>query len=358
MKDMEMTTMLLKWTRALSREGFTTTNLYFSELHKSSYYVKQILRPHYIAIITNYDSINEFSLATSTFDMSYPIWLVIFFYEGHGLDYCHSPPGNIFHLTFNTEMLVRCGTENTLSEWYSLDTNQTDIDYLATWNSDEGFVQRVSGSLYERRNNLRGSIIRVVTVKESQFINLNEDNELDGIFGILFKELSVALNFSYIISEVSGHGSWNKQENSWNEALNKIISGHADISLADFSMTSVRMNNFDFSLPIIIGENNLFFREPEKFTIKWSSYFRSSKDPQAKEIMKLMIEKENLPINLIDGFRKICDNHKLTLYSYYDMKRDIYFKMPCNVNYIKTGILENLAFILSKNYPFTGVINA
>ncbi|KAI4493411.1 hypothetical protein M0804_001587 [Polistes exclamans] len=482
-KKMEMTTMLSKWTRALSREGFSTTNLYFSELHRSSYYMGRILRPHYIAIISNHNAINEFSLVTSTFNMSYPVWLVIFFYEGHGLDYCHNPPGNIFHLRFNSEMLVRCGTENILREWYSLDTNQTDIDYLGTWNSDEGIVQKVSGSLYERRKDLKCSIIRVILVKESPFANLNEDNELDGIFGILFEELSAALNFSYIISEIDRYGNLSETENSWTRALNEIVSGRADISLADFSLTSDRLGQFDFSLPIILGENNLYFREPENFTIKWSSYFRifsyfiwisiigiliaasillvflkinngndrkigllfsdtffeilgifcqqgltdfpdsyslriayfsifilavvlsaaysailicfltsttrtlpfrslqafaddgtyriscfrdstkyhsfaSSENPLAKKIMKLMVEEEKLPINLMDGFREICDNHKLAIYTYYDVKRDMFVKIPCNVNYVKTGLLENLAFILSKDYPFTDVINA
>ncbi|XP_043487213.1 glutamate receptor 3-like isoform X3 [Polistes fuscatus] len=395
----------------------------------------------------------------------------------------HNQFTNLIKFLFNSEMLVRCGTENILREWYSLDTNRTDIDYFATWNSDEGIVQKVSGSLYERRKDLQGSIIRVILVKESCFANLNEDNELDGIFGILFKELSAALNFSYIVSEIDGYGIWNKNENSWSKALNEIVSGRADISLADFSLTSDRLNHFDFSLPIILGENNLYFREPEAFLIKWSSYFRifsyfiwisiigiliaasillvflkikngndrkirlllsdtfievlgifcqqgladfpdsyslriayfsifilavvlsaaysailicfltstihtvpfrslqafaddgtykisffrdstkyhsfaSSENPLAKKIMKLMIEREKLPINLMDGFREICDNHKLTIYTYYDMKRDMFIKMPCNVNYIKTGMLENLAFTLSKDYPFTDVINA
>ncbi|KAL2749286.1 glutamate receptor 2-like [Vespula maculifrons] len=60
-------------------------------------------------MIYNYKAIKEFSLATSIFDKSSAIWLVIFLYKGHGTNYCLSPP----------EMLVRCGKENMLREWYS-----------------------------------------------------------------------------------------------------------------------------------------------------------------------------------------------------------------------------------------------
>ncbi|XP_035742758.1 uncharacterized protein LOC118450870 [Vespa mandarinia] len=117
-KEMEMTTIIFKWRRALSREGIASTNLHFSQLHKSSYYVKQIVRPYYIAVIFNNNAINAFSLATTTFDMSSAMWLVIFIYKEHDFDYCHNPPGNIFHLKFDSEMLVRCGTENILWECY------------------------------------------------------------------------------------------------------------------------------------------------------------------------------------------------------------------------------------------------
>ncbi|XP_047368005.1 uncharacterized protein LOC124956346 [Vespa velutina] len=41
-KEMEMTTMMFKWRRALSREGIASTNLHFSQLHETSYYVKEI----------------------------------------------------------------------------------------------------------------------------------------------------------------------------------------------------------------------------------------------------------------------------------------------------------------------------
>lgn len=166
-----MKTMIFKWTRALSREGFTSTSLYFSQLHESSYYVGRIVRPYYIAVISNYEAINEFSLATSTFDMSFAVWLVLFVYKGDGSDYCHNPPGNIFHLRFNSKMLIRCGTENILREWYSIGKNRTEIDDLGTWSTDNGLTKIASGSLHERRYNLQGLTMRAVIVKVKYYVS-------------------------------------------------------------------------------------------------------------------------------------------------------------------------------------------
>lgn len=160
---------MVKWTRVLSREGITTTSFYFSEMKKSSYHVNRMVRPNYIAIISNENDVKQFSIGTSKFNMSYGTWLVLFLpYEGHNNpDYCHGPPGNIFHLRFDTEMLVRCDTENILREWYSIDVdkNRTEIDDFATWTIEDGIKKIALDSLYERRNDLKGYLMRAVLVK-------------------------------------------------------------------------------------------------------------------------------------------------------------------------------------------------
>ncbi|XP_043669929.1 probable glutamate receptor [Vespula pensylvanica] len=480
---MEMTTMIFKWTRALSREGYMTSNLYFSELHESSYYVKRIVRPHYIALISNYEAINEFSLATNTFDMSFSAWLVLFIYKGHGFDYCHNPPGNIFHLRFDSEMLVRCGMENILREWYSINSNRTEIDDVATWSLDKRITKLVPDSLYERRYNLQGLIMRAVVVKDSSFINVKEDGQLDGTFGKILTELSVALNFSFdIVSKVAENGRLNTKDNTWSGAIGELYAGRADISITDFSMTSARLNAIDFTLPLVISKKCLYIKEPQLFAIKWSSYllafsnsiwiaiscvlivvpilliflktknessrnvghalfdnfldiwgifcqqglpdfphrsslriayfsifllgvvlsaaysaalisfltsviqtlpfhslenfvedgtyqflvfsgsadydtFTNGKDPLAKKLKKLMPEEKKLPITMVEGFEIICKNPKLALYTSEARKESINHKIPCNVVPVDAERLESLAIILSKQNPFTAVIN-
>ncbi|XP_015190973.1 PREDICTED: glutamate receptor ionotropic, delta-1-like [Polistes dominula] len=270
-----MTTMIFKWTRALSREGFTTTNFYFSDMHKSTYYVKRIARPHYIAIISNYSDINEFSLATSTFDMSYGAWLVIFIYNGYGSDYCHNPPGNIFHLKYNTEMLVRCGKENILREWYSINSNRTEIIDIAKWNLKDGITDKISNSHYgEIKSNLQGLTIKAVVVKDNKFVTINKDGQLDGVVGKIMRELCSSLNFTFdIVSEVPNNGIWNPKFNNCSGAIDELCSKRADIAFSDFTMTSLRLNVIDFTIPLLVSKNCLFIKKPKRFFIKWSSYF-------------------------------------------------------------------------------------
>nr|XP_050865880.1 glutamate receptor-like isoform X1 [Vespula vulgaris] len=481
--EMEVTTIMFKWRRAFSWEGTVTGNLYFSQLYKSSYYFKQIIRPYYIAVISNYNAINEFSLATSTFDMSSAVWIVVFIYKEHGPDYCHNPPGNIFHLRFNSEMLVRCGTENILREWYSIDTNQIEMMNVATWSLKKGITKMVPNFLYERRHNLQGLIMKAVIVKTSIFSSINKDGELDGIFGRILRELCVTLNFSFdIVSQVKAYGRWNSREKTWSGAIAELYYGRADISLSDFSMTNDRLNAVDFTIPLMTSKNILVIREPENLAVQWSSHFliftfsvwialfgvliassiflvllkiksgsdnkigyllidnlleiwgifcqqrlpdfspksslrivyfslclsiivfwaaysaalisfltsvnhvfpfdslegfaadgtyqlavvhgtayydkfANSGDPLAKEVMKLMLEEEKLPRTETEGFKRICKNGRLAMYTYDEIRKRVNYKILCKLIRIDAGHVNNFALILSKNNPFTDVIN-
>ncbi|KAL2749305.1 putative glutamate receptor isoform X1 [Vespula maculifrons] len=263
---MEMTTMMFKWRTTFSREGIASTNLHFSQLQESSFYLKQIIRPYYIALISNFNAINEFSLATSTFDMSSAVWLVIFIYEENSTDYCHNPP----------EMLVRCGTENILREWYSIDTDQIEINDIATWSLEKGISKIITDSLYERRHNLHGLIMKAVIVKDSPFLNVRKSGQLDGIFSEILREICITLNFSFnIVSEVEEYGRWNPKQKIWTGAIAELYAGHVDIALSGFTITSARLNAVDFTHPVFKTKNFLVIREPEKFGIKWSSYFQT-----------------------------------------------------------------------------------
>nr|KAF7425196.1 hypothetical protein H0235_007634 [Vespula pensylvanica] len=452
------------------------------KLQESLYYVRQT-RPHYIAVLSSYKAINEFSLATNNFDMSFATWLVIFAYKGHGSDYCYNPPGNIFHLKFNTNMLVRCGRENILREWYSIDSNRTEINDFATWSSEKGIIKMVPDSLYDRRYNLQGLTMKAVIVQDSPFININKEGEIDGVFGRILRELCVTLNFTFnIVSEVEEYGSWNPKEKTWSGAVGELYAGRADISISDFSITSARFNAVDFTFPLLISRNCLYIQEPHIFAIQWSSYFlafshsvwiamfgisifvmisliffkiknrtdrnigyllsdnileiwgilcqqglpdfperlslripyisiffmasvllaaysaafisflttgihtlpfrsletfvedgtyqlavfrgtadyevfTNSKNPLAKEMIKMMIKEEELPLTLLEGFQKICENRKLASYTYCRMKKSLSPEIPCKVIAINAGPADSLSMILSKHNPFTGVIN-
>ncbi|XP_047350148.1 uncharacterized protein LOC124949314 [Vespa velutina] len=73
--------------------------------------------------------------------------------------------------------------------------------------------------------------------------------------------------------------------------------------------------------------------------------------------MKLMLEEEKLTPNVVEGFRRVCNNRKLAIYTSEEVQKIAYLKIPCNLASIDTGRVESVAMILSKNNPFTKVIN-
>ncbi|XP_043682406.1 glutamate receptor ionotropic, delta-1-like isoform X3 [Vespula pensylvanica] len=380
-------------------------------------------------------------------------------------------------------MLVRCGTENIIREWYSIDTNQIEIKDVATWSLEKGITKMVSDFLYERRSNLQGLIMRAVIVKDSPYIIKNKNGEIDGMFGKILRELCDTLNFSFnIVSEVKEYGRWNPDEKTWSGGMAELYTGRADISISDFMINNDRLNVIDYTIPLLTSKNILVIRQPENLTIQWSSHFltftlsvwiavlgvliissiflvllkiksgsdnkigyllidnlleiwgifcqqglpnfpkksslrivyfsiflsiivfwaaysaalisfltsvnyvlpfdslegfvadgtyqlaiprgtayydrfANSKHPFARKIMKLMLKDEELPISEYEGFKKICKNRKLALYTTDQINNIENLKIPCNVVAIETGYISNFAMILSKYNPFTDVIN-
>ena len=157
------------WSRLLHREQIATLSCTFKDIHALKR--NSILRPLVIVFLPGPEAVSEFSRYSKSLKMSLFAWFVIFVTESINKK-CYNPSGNPFHLLFDTEMLVMCYGDPILREWYSVDGNNTDIFDLVKW-----YPERQKGSstavlslltnlsLYERRNDLRGKVLRAVTVK-------------------------------------------------------------------------------------------------------------------------------------------------------------------------------------------------
>lgn len=99
--------------------------------------------------------------------MSFPVWIVLFLYESGNSthDYCHDPIGNPFNLAFDTQMLVICDDDEILREWYSVKGDTIKVFNLAKWEDNKGFIPSTKLSLYERKKDMEGVVLRAVTVK-------------------------------------------------------------------------------------------------------------------------------------------------------------------------------------------------
>ncbi|XP_024877806.1 uncharacterized protein LOC112458416, partial [Temnothorax curvispinosus] len=78
------------------------------------------------------------------------------------------------------------------------------------------------------------------------------------------------------------------------------------------------------------------------------------KDPVFLQMYELLEEKY-LPLSTTKGFEKLCERNKLALYA-----AEVYEELniiPCKVVYIETGRIVNLAITLTKENPYTGLMN-
>lgn len=171
--DFNMTMLLHAWSRDLLRQRIMTATITFTDL-MSEYneYQRTIARPLFVVLLDTGETINEFIEVTRNVKpISFPAWLIVFLQRpGKPLEnYCQYPASNIFNVDFNTLMLVMCYDHPSLMEWYAIRDNRTRMFELATWAADGGLSFRTWKSLYARRSDMFGDIIRVASVKVSCF---------------------------------------------------------------------------------------------------------------------------------------------------------------------------------------------
>ncbi|XP_076383585.1 uncharacterized protein LOC117217832 isoform X9 [Megalopta genalis] len=180
--DMNETTVTQIWTRSFSRSGILTVIVGFSDLaQETKKYEGCEVRPLYVVLLSTKKTLNEFATATGRIDISFPVWFVMFLpHQGDPLKSdCRSPTGNLFNLSFDTEMLVLCYDQPSLREWYSFRDNRTTVSNLAVWKPGQGLWPVTNGSLYARRNNLRKEIMRIAYVEVATIERQRRDQQAE-----------------------------------------------------------------------------------------------------------------------------------------------------------------------------------
>ncbi|XP_076760313.1 glutamate receptor ionotropic, kainate 2 [Xylocopa sonorina] len=277
--DLEIRHLLFTWTQLLQREGIATIttsikniNVLMERSHS--------LRPLIILFIPGLDAMHEFSNSSKSLQMSSFVWLMIFVPTpmNKARNYCKHPPKNLFNLLFDTEMLTMCYNDPIFREWYSVDGVNIDTYDLmkvhAEGSSSQTIEMLTNLSLHERRNNMKGRVQRAVIIKAR--ILTFKDNKLVGYLSRVVNELQAALNFTLVIAaEELIYGSYNLTSKSWNGAFRLVASREVDIGLAGFSMTNIRLDYVDYTVPILTTRNCLYLKQSEMMTVKWFAYYKT-----------------------------------------------------------------------------------
>ncbi|XP_036147314.1 glutamate receptor 1 isoform X2 [Monomorium pharaonis] len=173
-------------------------------------------------------------------------------------------------------MMVLCHKEAILREWYSVKGETVKMFDLAEWKDEKEFIPLTNLSLYDRRTDMEGVVLRAVTVKDLSTSTQFAGNYVATMYGKVLEELTHSLNFTLkMISQMDEHGVWNSQTRTWSGVMGEIVSGRADFAIADMSMTSLRVRYVDFTLPLIISRTSLYIKEPKICGVKWLGYFQT-----------------------------------------------------------------------------------
>ncbi|XP_071642209.1 glutamate receptor ionotropic, delta-2-like [Temnothorax longispinosus] len=277
--DLNATTLVHTWSREFSRHRVMTVTTTFSDL-TSEYndYWKNITRPLFVVLLDTEETMGEFAETTrSVKPISFPIWLVMFLQRpGNPLEErCRHPIDNVFNVDFRTQMLVLCYARPILVEWYAIRDNRIRTFDLALWSPDRGLLLKTQKSLYARRSNMFGDVVRVASVINSPLIS-HENGTVGGFFGLLLIELSKVMNFTVeILDPVEEFGSWSKEKMVWTGAIGQLVTNEADIGISAFSMTTGRQNVIDYTIPLIRSRYRLYFKRPNTVLVEWSLYLRA-----------------------------------------------------------------------------------
>ncbi|XP_071566391.1 probable glutamate receptor [Temnothorax nylanderi] len=255
-----------------------TVTITFSDLTSEYDYWKNITRPLFVVLLDTEETMGEFAETTRSIKpISFPTWLVMFLQRpGNPLEErCRHPTDNVFNVDFRTQMLVLCYARPILVEWYAIRDNRTRTFDLALWSPDRGLLLRTQKSLYARRSDMFGDVVRVASVNNSP-LTPQENGTVGGLFGMLLIELSKVMNFTVeILVPVEGYGSWSKEKKVWTGAIGQLVANEADIGISAFAMTTGRQNVIDYTIPLIRSRYRLYFKEPNTALVEWSLYFKA-----------------------------------------------------------------------------------
>jgi len=113
---------------------------------------------------------------------------------------------------------------------------------------------------------LEGTEVKVTTVTHKPFImpnNLSSGERYEGFLVDMLKELSTMLGFTFTIQDNPDgiYGRYDYVGGTWSGMIGEVISGTADIALADMTIVSTREEAVDFTHPYLsLGLGALGFR--------------------------------------------------------------------------------------------------
>merc|ERR1711915_755444 len=114
-------------------------------------------------------------------------------------------------------------------------------------------------------DSIQGKTVVVTAVESRPYLMSTPDGYYRGYLVDLLKELSKFLKFKYEIKLVDDGKYGGFDGSKWNGMMGEVISGTADIALADITMTAMREKHVDFSHPFMqLGITAIYSKSTDK----------------------------------------------------------------------------------------------
>ncbi|XP_011497652.1 PREDICTED: LOW QUALITY PROTEIN: probable glutamate receptor [Ceratosolen solmsi marchali] len=168
------------------------------------------------------------------------------------------------------------GASTSLTEIYNIDKDRELLTNLfGVWNEKDG-LRITKLTLYQRRNDLYGQMIKVATVQDPpvSLIERNSSGEIIGIkgfFGTVIQILQKNLNCTVTYAECDSWG-YVLPNGSWTGIVGMLVRKEIDLAATELLMTSDRLEAIEFTTPVFSTKCRTFIKRPYFTAIKWTAY--------------------------------------------------------------------------------------
>jgi len=231
------------------------------------------------------------------------------------------------------------------------------------------------------QTSLEGKEVKVTTVTNRPYImpnNLSTGDRYEGFLVDMLKELSTMLGFTFTIHD-NPEGRYGQNEmGKWNGMIGEVISGTADIALADMTITSKREEAVDFTHPYMsLGLSVLGYRGSASRSLQQladddslkvgafccgstAAAFRNSPDPLYQKIWaKMQEDPENTMTNSNhDGVDKVLASRGTYVYIMESGSIDYQVARNCRLTQVgKTFLPRSYGLALAPGSPYREELN-
>ncbi|KYN06919.1 putative glutamate receptor, partial [Cyphomyrmex costatus] len=359
--DLRITHLIHTSSRLLSRRYIMTVDVHFKKLWRTLRYYQEIIQPITIVILPDFEAYMDFVDAVKTYSMSFPVWLILFLYtpDNNIHDYCHEPIGNPFNLAFDTQMLVLCNNEIILREWYSVKGDIVKTFDLAEWKENEGFIPLTNlWLLYTFSSRTWVTIIMLIAAAPILLFFMKTYRDQSRSAADLISENFICIWGIFCQQALTDFPKSSSLRIAYFTIILTavLIMAHYSAALICFMTACTYILPFQ-TLDEFADDGTyklIMLRDTADYDIVTAQY---EAQPFYVKLMKLMKDESELPKTLIEGFMQVCNERNVAFMVMSVQKKSVEKKIPCKLSSITSERINNLAMVLSKDNPYTGVIN-